>query len=367
MVRLKIAVIAVWAASFGPGVRGGGEGPGRLPRRLELSDDWRLRASCLVSEGGEVVSGPGFVPDGWHRTAVPSTVLRALMANGVYPDFRVGLNAFKIPDASDAFNEKHDLARYSHLPDKRNPWTTPYWFRTEFSLPARAPDGRLWLLFNCINYRADVWLNGKRVADRETMAGMFQRFRYDITAQALPGRNCLAVKIHPVDHPGVPDTQLEVFGRSRSYQKEIMKDVTEVMTIGYDCMPTVPDRNMGIVQEVYVEATGPVVLRDPFVVTDLPLPDVSRAEVGVSVTVVNATEAVRKAVLLGFFVLIFLLLNSMPDMKVGSKMWSPDHLEVLSSTSLVGAAPRAVCQLNRYPGFKPAKRSGALSVNGPPL
>ena len=50
-----------------------------------------------------------------------------------------------------------------------------------------------------------------------------------------------------------------------------MRDVTEIMTIGYDCMMTVPDRNMGLWQEVWLEWTGPVDIRDPFVVTDLPL------------------------------------------------------------------------------------------------
>ena len=157
----------------------------------------------------------GYKPQQWLKTSVPTTVLNALVKHGVYHDPRFGLNSFRIPDSSDEFNFKNNLAQFSYLPDKRNPWRDPYWYRTEFALPPVAPGRHLWLNFNCINYRADVWLNGVRIADKDTMAGMFQRFRFDITAHVRQGRNVLAVLIHPVDHPGVPDAQLEVFGPSR--------------------------------------------------------------------------------------------------------------------------------------------------------
>jgi len=185
---------------------------------------------------------------------VPSTVLSALIKSGVYPDVRTGLNSFRIPDSSDKFNERHDLAKYSLLPDKRNPWRDTYWFRTKFDLPEIPASRHVWLHFDAINYRADVWLNGSQIAEKTRMAGMFQRFVFDITASAKTGKNVLAVKVYSVDHTGDPDTQLEVFGRPRMYvNKAVMRDVTEIMTIGYDCMPTVPDRNMGIWQDVYLD------------------------------------------------------------------------------------------------------------------
>ena len=93
-------------------------------------------------------------------------MLSALIKEGVYPDVRTGLNSFRIPDSSDKFNERHDLAKHSHLPDKRNPWRDAYWFRTEFLLPTTPEGTRVWLHFDAINYRADVWLNGSQIADR---------------------------------------------------------------------------------------------------------------------------------------------------------------------------------------------------------
>ena len=267
--------------------------------KLYLKNGWLMKSSFQVKEDGEVISTGEFTPDEWYPASVPSTVLSTLVRNGVYPDPRIGLNVFLIPDASEEFNEKYDLARYSYLPNKRNPWKDPYWYRIEFDLPETCRGKHVWLNFKSINYRADVWLNGNKIADCEHMIGMFRRFRFDITEYAKIGKNYLAVKIYPVDHPGIPDVQLDVFGKPRSYFKEIMKDVTEVMSIGYDCFPTIPDRNIGILQEVYIDFTGPVDIRDPFVVTDLPLPKTSPAYLTVSAELVNTTDSPQKGVLKG--------------------------------------------------------------------
>ncbi|MGD0900610.1 MAG: sugar-binding domain-containing protein, partial [Thermoguttaceae bacterium] len=277
--------LATWTAIALAAAPGESCATGRIP----LQDGWTLQSSVLVKEAGDAISTAGFNPEQWYAATVPSTVYCALRKRGVYPDVRIGLNSFKVPDASDTFNRKHDLARYSHLPGNRNPWTDPYWYRSVFRLPPLDADQRVWLNFNSINYRAEVWLNGRNVAGPRNMAGMFQRFCLDVTNEAVAGTNVLAVKVFQVDHVGEPDAQLEVFGRDRGFFKEIMKDMTEVMSIGYDCMATVPDRNMGICQEVWVETTGPVVIRDPFIVADLPLPKKDQATLGISAELRNGS------------------------------------------------------------------------------
>ena len=274
--------------------------PSAAGGRLPLDQGWSIQSSVLAGEDGAVISSVGYLVREWTPAAVPGTVLGALVKTGVYPDPRVGLNAFRIPDSSDEFNRRHDLAKFSHLPGQRNPWRDPYWYRTEFELPRLAGDRRVWLHFDAINYRAEVWVNGARVADRSSMAGMFQRFQFDVTEFAKSGRNALAVKVYPVDHPGTPDTQRQVLGPDRGYVgKEIMRDVTEIMTIGYDCMMTVPDRNMGLWQPVWISFSGPVQLRDPFVVTDLPLPETNRATLAISAELTNTTAQSVNAVLRG--------------------------------------------------------------------
>ncbi len=264
--------------------------------RVDLVSGWKLKSSALVKDA----TGPCDTRD-WIPVTVPSTVLNALVKAGIYPDPRVGLNAYQIPDSSDEFNQRHDLAKFSYLPDKRNPWRDPYWYRTEFALPKSVGERRVWLNFNGLNYRADIWLNGKQVADSRQVVGSFSRYRFDVTEHARMGqRNCLAVKIHPPDHVGVPDTQLEVCGKNRNFRKEIMKDVTlAMMAIGYDCAPTVPDRQTGLWQDVWLEFTGPVVIRDPFVVTRLPLPNTGCATLEVSAELVNTGASLVRGVLRG--------------------------------------------------------------------
>ncbi|GAI32465.1 unnamed protein product, partial [marine sediment metagenome] len=234
-----------------------------LNHKLFLKKGWAIKSSIQVKEGGEVISGGKFSPDNWHPTSIPSTVLNALVKNGVYPDPRPGMNNFLIPDASDNFNARYNLSKYSHLPDKRNPWKDPYWYRTEFKLPDAYKGKIIWLIFKGINYRADVWFNGNKIAHSKNMAGMFQRFKFNITDYAKPGENnYLAVKIYNVDHIGDPGPpQMKISGRPRSYDKQIHKDVTLKISGGWDCAPVVRDRNMGIWQDVYIKTTGPIDIR----------------------------------------------------------------------------------------------------------
>ena len=60
---------------------------------------------------------------------MPTTVLNALVKENVYPDPRIGLNNYLIPDVSDEFNARMDLSKYNYLKSGRNPWQDPYWYR----------------------------------------------------------------------------------------------------------------------------------------------------------------------------------------------------------------------------------------------
>ena len=180
---------------------------------LPLSGEWRLQHAAFAGGSGATVSRPGFAAADWHRTEVPSTVLRALVRDGTYRDPRFGLDVYTIPDAADEFNAEHDLAKFSHLTDRRNPWREPWWYRTEVALREVRPEERVWLTLNCLNYRADVWVNGRQAASREQLVGMFRRFRLDITAAVTAGQNAIAILVCPVAIIGVPDTQLGCLGR----------------------------------------------------------------------------------------------------------------------------------------------------------
>ncbi|HEY0299271.1 MAG TPA: glycoside hydrolase family 2 TIM barrel-domain containing protein, partial [Arachidicoccus sp.] len=196
----------------------------------------------------------------WYKAEIPSTVLTALVKNNIYPDPYVGLNNMLIPDASDSFNAKYDLEKYSYLPGIKNPWKDPYWYRTTFDASNMDKGKTIQLIFNGINYRAEVWLNGNLVADSSQMVGMFRGYNFDISKYVSFGsKNYLAVKIYPLDYAGEPDSeQLKAFGPfflNGGPTGDIGKNVTMLCSVGWDWVPPVRDRNIGIWQPVYIRKT----------------------------------------------------------------------------------------------------------------
>ena len=269
-------------------------------RIYELDDGWQMQSTVLVKEEGQTVSSPAFKTKNWYPAKPGLTVLNTLTKSNVYPDMRFGMNNFQIPDASDTFNEKHNLVRFSHLPNKINPWTSPWWYRKAFSMESVDSRKTVWLEIDCINYRAEIWLNERMVAGREQVAGIFERFQFDVSDFLKQGDNVLAIKIFPPDHPGDPGTQSDPLGKERPFGGiEIMKDMTMVMSIGYDCFPTVRDRNMGILQGVRIRQTGQVAIRNPFVKTEMRIPKTDQATISVSAELVNVKNTSQKTVLRG--------------------------------------------------------------------
>ncbi|MCF6351837.1 MAG: beta galactosidase jelly roll domain-containing protein [Cyclobacteriaceae bacterium] len=264
--------------------------------------EWRIESSTQITNEDSEVSSDKFDVTKWTEALVPTTVLRALVKAGIYPDPHFDLNNFKIPDANDEMNKRFELEEFSHLKGISNPFKDPYWFRTEFISKGNA-NKKTWLNFDGINYRADVWVNGHKIADAKDMVGMFTRFKFDITDYVKnDAKNVLAVKIHQVDHTGnaFPGRQLDVFGAPRGQGKDIFKDATLKFSAGWDCAPVIRDRNMGIYQDVFLTYTNAVDIIDPYIVTKLPLlPDTTSANITISAELVNTSKEPVKGVLKG--------------------------------------------------------------------
>ncbi len=256
--------------------------------------NFRLQSSAVVHETGQQLSeGPYQGKAYWFQVKVPSTVLSGLVANNVYPSPYIGMNNMRIPDASDSLDKIWLLYQYSFLPNQKNPWKKPYWYRTVFTLPKSYKGKQVWLHFKGINYRADVWINGHQIADSSKMVGMFRQYKFDITNQVhQKQKNYLAVKIYPLDFPGKPaHPQLKALGPfypNGGPTGDIGKNVTMLASVGWDWMPAVRDRNMGIWQPVFLSSSGTVTIEAPHVLTMLPnLPDTSRAGLNINMKLVN--------------------------------------------------------------------------------
>jgi len=266
-------------------------------KQVKLTD-FQLQSSYLVTEAGDVLSSANYNPSVyWFPVKVPSTVLTGLVANKIYPSPYLGLNNMLIPDASDKFNKEYNLEQYSFIPNQPNPWKKPYWYRTTFNVPA-SDKGRIFqLIFKGINYRAEVWVNGKQITDSTQMAGMFAEYSLDVSKQIIAGgENALAVKIFPLDEPGYPSTeQLQAMGpfyANGGPTGDIGKNVTMLCSVGWDWIPPVRDRNMGIWQPVFLRTTGAVTIGHPQLKTDLPnLPDTGVAKLSLNLTLSNHSNA----------------------------------------------------------------------------
>ena len=132
-----------------------------------LRQGWALQSSAVVHDSGSALSTTAYHPQGWHRASLPSTVLSALVADGTYPDPYAAMNLRSIPGTSYPIG-----VNFSNLPmPAGSPFAVPWWYRTEFTLPAADRGKTIWLDFDGLNFRADVWLNGHQVASSDQLAG----------------------------------------------------------------------------------------------------------------------------------------------------------------------------------------------------
>ena len=264
-----------------------------IVKQVKLTN-FELQSSVLLSSSGARISSPAFKSNVyWFPVKVPSTVLTGLVANQIYPDPYSGLNNMVIPDASDEFNKKYNLEQFSFLPNNPNPWKKPYWYRTTFNVPPSDKGRCFQLIFKGINYRAAVWVNGNQITDSTEMAGMFAQYSLDISKEIKAGEdNVLAVEIYPLDYPGLPATeQLKALGdffENGGPTGDIGKNVTMLCSIGWDWIPPVRDRNIGIWLPVYLRTTGGVTISDPKIITSLPkLPDTTVATLSLNLKLQN--------------------------------------------------------------------------------
>jgi exo-1,4-beta-D-glucosaminidase len=67
--------------------------------------------------------------------------------------------------------------RFTLLPTPEDsPFRRSWWYGKEFELPSSLAGRSFALRFDRINYRANVWLNGTRIADAKQVAGAFRRY-----------------------------------------------------------------------------------------------------------------------------------------------------------------------------------------------
>jgi glycosyl hydrolase family 2/Ig-like domain-containing protein len=255
-----------------------------VPAPALVSSGWELQDSAKVSEtgsgAGAVISKLDYKTQGWYPAVVPGTVLTTLVKNGVYPEPLYGENN-----------------RPDRIPETLN--KTTYWYRTVAEIPAAYRGRHVWLNLDGINFSAEVWINGTYLG---TMRGAFKRGIFDISPFAKPGEKAaIAVLVKPQPHPGDPHEHTIADGMVTNGGITALDGPTFLSTIGWDWLPGIRDRDSGIWAKVFLSSTGPVVVKDPLVTTDLPLPQTDSADVAISTTLENITDQPQKGVLKAHF------------------------------------------------------------------
>jgi exo-1,4-beta-D-glucosaminidase len=237
-----------------------------------LHDGWRVQSACNLQAAGDAISSEGFAAENWLMATVPSTVLAAQAAAGAVPDPYYGANLRQIPGTSYPIGQN-----FSNLPMPRDsPYHCGWWYRKEFTAPAAsAQQDRFWLHFGGINYRAEIWLNGHRIADSTQVAGAYRTYDFDVTNLLRPGKtNVLAV---------------ETFAPTE-------KD----LGINWvDWNPCPPDKDMGLWGAVNLVATGAVTVRSPQAVTHFPENSLASADLTIYAELHNATDHAVKGIAAG--------------------------------------------------------------------
>ncbi|MCF0160951.1 MAG: discoidin domain-containing protein, partial [Bacteroidaceae bacterium] len=242
-------------------------------RKLVLNGgNWKLQRASEVKENGEQISAEGFNTQDWIWATVPGTILSSFRNIAALPDPNFADNQLQISDSY---------------------FLSDFWYQNEFEVADLGE--KTFLNFDGINWKADVFLNGKSVGRIE---GAFMKGKFDVTPLVKKGKNILAVKIIRNAHPGAIKEQT-AFSADANGGILGADNATFHASIGWDWIPTIRGRNIGIWNDVYLTYTGAVTIEDPFIRAELPLPDTSSADLFAEVTLRNHEAKAVKGVLKG--------------------------------------------------------------------
>ena len=245
--------------------------PAQQSGKLALRDHWALQSSAKIEAKGEVISTANFDTKGWHDVSVPTTVVAALVKDKTLPDAFFAMNLRQFDGVT--YPIGGNFSDIAMQPD--SPYAVSWWYRKQFSAPASYAGKTVWLNFRGINYRANVWLNGKQIANSNDIAGAWRTYEFNVTDALKPGaENILAV---------------QVFAPTEN----------DLAITFVDWNPAPPDKNMGLWREVYLTTSGPVALRYPTVVSKLNLPENNFARLTVTAQLKNGTAHPVKGKLKG--------------------------------------------------------------------
>ncbi|MDR3202938.1 MAG: hypothetical protein LBT54_07410, partial [Bifidobacteriaceae bacterium] len=230
---------------------------------------WELiRAGFEPKSGGQLsqVGAAWTAPEFAVPALVPGTVLQSYIAAGIIPDTNFADNQLQVSD------------RY---------FLADWWYRNEFQVPASRIGSRIWLNLDGINWKADVYVNG---VFKKKIEGAFIDTQIDITAEAVPGANAVAVKVYKNDTPGFMNIQ-DIHSNQDNGGTLGADDPTYHASVGWDWIPVIRGRNVGIWDSVSVSYSQAVTLSNPWAKADVDEQTLDSAVVTVQTDLYNPTSS----------------------------------------------------------------------------
>lgn len=235
---------------------------------------WEVKPQAELSNAtGEQISTSGFQMPDYVKGVVPGAIFTAYVEAGIVPDPNYADNIHKVDETY---------------------YNRPFWYRTEFELPASYSVGkRVWLHFNNTNRFADFYFNGEKISGTKTstkdVSGHMLRSKFDVTHLLnKSGKNTVAVLISDPDEKKTR-TAKDPYG--------VVCSPSYLAAAGWDWMPYVPGRLAGITGNAYLTVTGDVIMEDPWVRSDLPT--LQQAELSFSTGIKNASSSSKEVVITG--------------------------------------------------------------------
>jgi len=228
---------------------------------VSLKSGWFVQSSANVTATGAQISTPGFSTTGWLPTNIPATPVGAEVGNSVYPSPYTGMNSQQIPGWPPAGQNFANVAWPSG-----SPYSVHWWFLNQFTIPSTFAGQRVYVHFDGINYRANLWVNGTQIATNTQMVGTYTGFEYDITSVAHIG----AANAVALDIAGPLSTDLAI--------------------VFVDWYPLPADRDEGVWRDAWITNSGPVKVRFPQVQTSVSA-NLSSAALTVTAELSNPTTS----------------------------------------------------------------------------
>ncbi len=274
---------------------------------IHLRSGWQLQSSRVVGTDGATISTKFYRPEGWYNITVPSTVFSAQVATGKFKNVFFGTNLRYVPGMTYPIG----FNNFNLIPMRKDsPYAVSWWYRTELPLPARDAGKNVWLRFSGINYRANIWLNGHQIAGSKDIAGAYRLYEFNLTPRIKLGEtNVLAV--------------------------QTFAPLPRDLAINWvDWIPAPPDKDMGLWGDVSLSTSGPVSVRNPFIMTHFPKRSLQEADLTILADLHNASN--RPV--------------------AGTVQASLDRINVQANVSLAPAESRTVSlSSNMYPDLRVKK------------